>query len=270
MNLKRRWAHPTLALLTLGEHTSSVGAAPGTAGTDHGMVGAGVTMEHFLALLGAQLTSHQHSPPDTPRSTSPRRRSQNRRTSWGMGRGSMDISWGWSGVGTPPGFPSLPTHSPGIEDIFRMPCAAVVGDVAVLTVKGGWIGQARGQEVGPQLTCGHLGDTGQGEAGQAAKYEGAQLLVDHGHVSAAHEGWRAQLQAPDPNQLSQADLWGRSGWVKGVTAEVRGCKEGGKSSMLCRIWKGGCCFPLNQPKVWVFSFHHTHTHKWVTSPTPCV
>ena len=91
-----------------------------------------------------------------------------------------------------------------------MPCAAVVGDVAVLTVEGGWIGKARGQEVGPQLTCGHLGDTGQGEAGQAAKDEGAQLLVDHGHESAAHEGWRAQLQAPDPNQLSQADLWGRS------------------------------------------------------------
>lgn len=99
MNLKRRWAHPTLALLTLGEHTSSVGAVPGTVGTDHGMVGVGGTMEHFLALLCVQLTSHQHSPPDTPCSTSPRRRSQNRRTSWGMGRGSMDISWGWSGVG---------------------------------------------------------------------------------------------------------------------------------------------------------------------------
>ena len=98
---------------------------------------------------------------------------------------------GWGGVGTPPGFPSLPTHSPGIEDIFRMPCAAVVGDVAILTVEGGWIRQACGQEVGPQLTCGHLGDTGQGEAGQAAKDEGTQLLVDHGHVSAAHEGWRA-------------------------------------------------------------------------------
>lgn len=55
---------------------------------------------------------------------------------------------------------------------------------------------------------------------------------------------------------------------EGVTAEGRGCKEGRKSSTLYRIWKGGCCFPLNQPKVWVFSFHHTHTHKWVISPTP--
>lgn len=72
-----------------------------------------------------------------------------------------------------------------------MPCAAVVGDVAILTVEGGWIRQACGQEVGPKLTCGHLGDAGQGEAGQAAKDEGAQLLVDHGHVSTAHEGWRA-------------------------------------------------------------------------------
>ena len=59
MNLKRRWAHPTLALLTLGEHTSSVGAVPGTVGTDHGMVGVGGTMEHFLALLGVQLECHK-------------------------------------------------------------------------------------------------------------------------------------------------------------------------------------------------------------------
>lgn len=68
-----------------------------------------------------------------------------------------------------------------------MPCAAVVGDMAVLTVEGGWIRQARGQEVGPQLTCGYLGDTGQGEAGQATKDEGAQL-VDHS--VAAQGSWQ--------------------------------------------------------------------------------
>lgn len=130
-------------------------------------------------------------------------------------------------MGTPPGFSSLPTHTPGIEDIFRMPCAAVVGDIAVLTVEGGWIRQARGQEVGPQLTCGYLGDTGQGEAGQATKDEGAQLLVDHGRVSAAQEGWRAQLQAPDPNQLSQADLWSRSGWERGSLLRAEGARSEG-------------------------------------------
>lgn len=36
-------------------------------------------------------------------------------------------------MGTPPGFSSLPTP-PGIRDL-QMPCAAVVGDAAVLTVR---------------------------------------------------------------------------------------------------------------------------------------
>lgn len=166
---------------------------------------------------------------------------------------------GWGGVRTPPGFPSLTTHSPGIKDIFRMPCAAVVGDVAILTVKGGWIGQARGQEVGPQLTCGHLGDTGQGEAGQAAEDEGAQLLVDHGHVSAAHEGWRAQLQAPDPNQLSQADLWGRSGWVKGSLLRAGGARREGNPPCFIACGREAVVSHHTSRKMWVFSFHHTHT-----------
>lgn len=215
MSLKRRWALPVLALLTLGEHTSSMEAVSGTAGTKHGVGAGGGTMEYFLALPGVQPTSGQHSPPNTPWSTSRWRRPQNRRISWGTGRGRVDISWGWGGVRMLPGFPSLTAHSPGIEDVFGVPCAGVVGDLAALEVKGGWVRQARGQEVGPQVTCGHLGNAGRGAAGQAAKNEGAQLLVDHGRVSAAHEGWRAQLQELDTNQLSQADLWGRVRGVRG-------------------------------------------------------
>lgn len=70
-----------------------------------------------------------------------------------MGGGGLtlaDIRWGWDVVGLPPGFLSLPTHLPGIEDIFGVPGAGVIGDVAVLLVGGSRVGQ----EVGPQVTRG--------------------------------------------------------------------------------------------------------------------
>lgn len=84
----------------------------------------GGTMEHFLALLGVWPTSCQHSPPDTPWSTFRWWHPLNSRISWEMGRGRVAISWGWGGrhaLWVP-----LLTHSPGIEDIFRVPGAGVV------------------------------------------------------------------------------------------------------------------------------------------------
>lgn len=105
------------------------------------------------------------------------------------GEGRADISCSWGEEGTLPGFSSQAAHWPGIEDVFRMSSAGVAHDVAALTVEGGPVRQAHNQEVGPQVTCGHLGDVGQGAAGHATKHKGPQMLVDHSHVDAAHEGW---------------------------------------------------------------------------------
>lgn len=70
-----------------------------------------------------------------------------------MGGGGLtlaDSRWGWGVEGLPPGFPSLPAHLPGIEDIFGVPGAGVVGDVAALLVEGRQVGQ----EVEPYVTRG--------------------------------------------------------------------------------------------------------------------
>lgn len=63
----------------------------------------------------------------------------------GEGDIRVDIRWGWGVVGVLPGFPLLPAHLSGTEDIFGVPGAGVVGDVAALVAEGSRVGQ----EVGP-------------------------------------------------------------------------------------------------------------------------
>lgn len=142
MNLKRRRAHPTLALLT-GTATKPVGAVPGTVGTDHGMAGGwGEQWSIFWPCWVCSSPPHQHYH-QIHHAVHPQGgvlRIEGHPRGWAGEHGyQLGVE---GGVGTPPGFPPpCPPTRLASRDIFRMPCAAVVGDIAVLTVEGGWIRQ---------------------------------------------------------------------------------------------------------------------------------
>lgn len=135
------------------------------------------------------------------------------------------------------------------------------------------MGRHTAQKVGPQVTCGHLGNVSLGPVGHATKHEGTQLLVDHGHVGAGELGCRPWTWIISLRLICRAGVEWRE-----VEAAGEGAGRGGKvgsyqsrksPTLFFReviahfMWKGGCGFPLNQAKGEASHFM-THPH---TDPT---
>lgn len=81
------------------------------------------------------------------------------------------------------------------------------GHVASIRALDGRVGDvADGQEVGPEAPNAQLGHVGERLAHAAAKQEGAQLLVEAGHVEVSDKRPRVHAAEANPVTLAQRDL----------------------------------------------------------------